>query len=93
MAQERKIVTFLFIAGNAMLGGSSLQSPLQTGLPAGSGMQRNPPGRSVEKDLVVEAHSQLLTRRSFAVFITLLLVDPPIQHSAVAFNYTSISNK
>lgn len=53
-ARERQMVTYLFIAGNAMLGGSSLQSPLQTGHPAGSGMQRHSPGRYVEKDLVAD---------------------------------------
>lgn len=33
------------VAGNTMLGWSLVQSSLQTGLPAGSAMQRNPPSR------------------------------------------------
>lgn len=41
---------YLFTAGNAMLGGSPVQSSLQTGLPAGSGMQRYPPSRFVAED-------------------------------------------
>lgn len=48
--EKQQMVTclgYLFTAGDAVFGGSPVQSALQTGLPAGSGVQRYPTGRFV----------------------------------------------